>query len=102
MDLIDEAMKRGGGSVLTMDLVDFIDFYIPLYERVKEKEFEGRVWEEWTSFMPNATEKSFIPWGEFLDKRKKLLTQPTKKAKSTAKQRLEKAERIKQADQKRR
>ncbi|WP_141709249.1 hypothetical protein [Desulfuribacillus stibiiarsenatis] len=42
-----------------------IDFLIDLMCKIREKETNQRLWEQWLTLYPNMDEKSFVPFEKF-------------------------------------
>lgn len=45
------------------------DMFIDLVIKAIEKDAEDRLWEQWLAELPNMTEKTFIPFQKYRDKR---------------------------------
>jgi hypothetical protein len=73
------------------------DEAISIYMKHVEKETEGRVWDHWLAIRPNMTDKTFVPYNEFLNRHGIIAFEEQKKkmdSKRTKEDILAKAQRI--------
>jgi hypothetical protein len=68
-----------------------------LIEKAREKEREGRMWEEYLSIRPNMTQENFMTYSDFKDK---LYINPVKRSNKSKDDIIKNAQRIAQKDRK--